>query len=146
MPEHSASLPGIPHHGLCWVRLTLLSRGSGAPGLSRGEPPCRTTGSSKSLKANRPDLYRHLKANGQLEQHLDEVAQSAQTLRQQVRQQLEENRPYNPVEWRSREAWSGTLNRMAEELVLHDRVLVPDEETEKATRDGTWTSSVSAKA
>ncbi len=42
----------------------------------------------QSLKANRPDLYRHLKASGQLEQHLDEVAQSAQTLRQRVRYPL----------------------------------------------------------
>ena len=41
------------------------------------------------------------------------------------------------MEWKnSREAWEGWLHRTAEELVLHDLVLVPDEDTLKAMRDG----------
>ena len=42
-------------------------------------------------------------------------------------QQLAEQNPYNPVEWKKgREAWEGWLGRTARELVLDDRVLVPE--------------------
>lgn len=90
-----------------------------------------------SLKANKPDLYRDLSRSGELEAHLDEVAESANSLYTTIVRQLAEKNPYNPVEWEnSRAAWEGWLERTAQELVLSDRVLVPDAETEAAMRDG----------
>lgn len=85
----------------------------------------------ESLAENRPSLYRDLKQSGELKEYLDGVQQDAQNMHQRVRQQLAKDHPYNPVEWKKgREAWEGWLDRTVQELVLHDRVLVPDEESQ----------------
>ena len=91
----------------------------------------------EQLRQNRPDLYRDLKRRGALEDHLKSVQRDAQSLYERVLADLKGQHPYNPVDWKnSREAWEGALERSAQEFVLHDRVLVPDEETEKAMRHG----------
>ncbi len=91
----------------------------------------------ESLKQNRPERYQELRQSGELEAYLSQVHESAQSQHQRVLQQLRENHPYNPVEWRgSPEAWEGWLERTASELVLNDRVYVLDEETERAMPDG----------
>lgn len=91
------------------------------------------------IAQNRPDLHRDLKRSGELEAHLDEIAQSARDMHALIVKQLAERHPYDPVKRKSRSAWEGALERTAQELVLHDRVLVPDEETERAMRDGAYT-------
>ena len=91
----------------------------------------------ESLAENRPEYYRQLKRSGQLQSHLNVVKRQAKELHQNVRNALAKKHPYNPVEWKnSRSAWEGWLDRSAEEVVLHDLVLVPDLETERAMRDG----------
>lgn len=93
-----------------------------------------------SLKANRPDLYRGLRRGGELREYLDDIQANANELHQTVLKQLAERNPYNPSEWgNSREAWEGWIERTADELVLHDRILVPDAETERAEREGGYT-------
>lgn len=91
----------------------------------------------ESLQQNRPEDYRRLQVSGRLESHLDEAGREADELHQRLLAQLAAKNPYNPTEWKKgREAYEGWLERTARELVLHDLVLVPDEETERAMRDG----------
>lgn len=91
----------------------------------------------QSLRENRPDLYRKLKQSGELQRHLDEVAKSAEEMYQLLVQQVKERNPYKPEEWDgSRGAWEAWAERVALELVLDDRVLVKDRQTERAMRDG----------
>jgi len=91
----------------------------------------------ESLRENRPDLYRSLKRSGQLQAHLDQVAKSAEEMYQRLVQQVKERSPYKPEEWEgSQKAWEAWAERVALELVLDDRVLVKDRQTERAMRDG----------
>ncbi len=91
----------------------------------------------ESLAQNRPESYRELKRKGELQSYLNVLQQQAKELHQTVRQSLAQKKPYNPVEWKnSRSAWEGWLDRTAQEVVLHDLVLVPDLETEQAMQDG----------
>lgn len=90
-----------------------------------------------SLRESRPDQYEELVKMGELKAYLDDVQQDANQLHRQVVKDLRERHLYNPAEWgSSREAWEGWLERTAQEIVLNDRVLVMDEETEKAMQDG----------
>ena len=90
----------------------------------------------EQVRQNRPDLYCDLKRSGDLQAHLDEIAESARQMQATIVRQMAERHPYDPAEWKgSREAWVGWIERTAEELVLHDIVLMPDAETEKAMRD-----------
>ena len=90
-----------------------------------------------SLKTNRPAVYEELRRSGELPQYLDGVRDDANRLYQRLLKQLAEKNPYHPADWKnSREAWEGALERSAQEFVLHDRILVPDPETERAMRDG----------
>lgn len=90
-----------------------------------------------SLRQNRPEMYAELKKKGQLRAHLNTVQQQANELHDRLRKDLAAKQPYNPVDWKnSREAWEGWLDRTAQEIVLHDRVLVKDAETQAAMRDG----------
>ena len=78
------------------------------------------------FRASRPKEFRALQRSGRLRAYLEEVDQSANRMRETLLKQLRVKRPYNPVEWEnSREAWEGSLERIADELVLEDRVYVP---------------------
>jgi hypothetical protein len=91
----------------------------------------------ESLRENQPRLYRELKRSGELKAHLDEIVRSAREMHALIVKQIAERHPYNPAEWKKgRRAWEAWLERTANELVLHDRVLVPDAETEMTMRDG----------
>ena len=91
----------------------------------------------ESLQENRPEYYRELKQRGELQSHLKVVERQANELHDQVVKNLKQKQPYNPVEWKNRrEAWEGWLDRTADEVVLNDLVLVPDQETLAAMRDG----------
>jgi hypothetical protein len=49
---------------------------------------------------------------------------------------LQEANPFRPEQWKGgREAWLAALKRSTRELVMHDLVLAPDDETDKALRD-----------
>ncbi len=81
----------------------------------------------ESLQENRPDLLQELRRKGKLRQHLKDVQRDAQRMRDQVRKDLVAKQPYKPAKWNnSREAWEGALDRIVEELVLNDLVLVSD--------------------
>ena len=85
----------------------------------------------EQLRQSRPDMYRELQQEGELAKYLRDVDQSAEQMRATLLRQLKEKQPYNPVEWKnSREAWEGSLERIADELVLEDRVLVPEPDRE----------------
>ena len=91
----------------------------------------------EQLQQSRPEMYRELQRSGELGRYLRDVEQSANRMKALLLKQLAESQPYNPVEWNnSREAWEGWLERTAEELVLNDRVLVPDAETQAAMQNG----------
>ena len=88
------------------------------------------------LQLSKPETYRDFQQAGELEEHLHAIDQQAEKMKALVMRQLEKSQPYNPKEWGSREAWMGGLDRIAEELVLNDLVLVPDQETQDAMQDG----------
>ncbi len=91
----------------------------------------------EQLQQSRPEMYRELQKSGELGRYLRNVDQSADRMKALLLKQLAEKQPYNPVEWNnSREAWEGSLERIADELVLEDRVLVPDAETQAAMQNG----------
>lgn len=92
----------------------------------------------ESLAENRPEDYRALKASGELKALLDSVAQTARDSHRQIVKNLAERHPYNPVEWapQGRGAWEGWLERTAEELVLHDLILVQSPEDARADLEG----------
>lgn len=91
----------------------------------------------QQLRENRPAMYADLKRSGELPGYLDDIAQEAREMYTLVLKQLAEKSPYAPTDWdNDRAAWEGWLERTARELVLHDLVMVPDEETERAMRDG----------
>ena len=91
----------------------------------------------QQLQQSRPDMYRALQQEGELGKYLRNVDQSAEEMRELLLKQLAAKQPYNPVEWNnSREAWEASLDRTAEEIVLQERVLVPDAETQAAMQNG----------
>jgi len=91
----------------------------------------------EQLRQNRPGMYRDLRRHGELKEYLDGIAQEACEMHARVVRQLAERHPYDPTAWhRGQEAWEAWLNRTARDLVLHDLILVPDQDTERAMRDG----------
>ncbi len=91
----------------------------------------------KQLQQSRPEMYRELQKSGELGRYLRNVDQSADRMKELLLKQLAEKQPYNPVKWENnRELWEASLERIADELVLEDRVLVPDAETQAAMRNG----------
>jgi hypothetical protein len=91
----------------------------------------------ESLRLNRPKLYEELRRRGELEQHVQRLAEDAQAMYDRVLKDLQEANPFRPEQWKgNREAWLAALKRSARELVNHDLVLVPNEEDERDLREG----------
>lgn len=90
----------------------------------------------ESLKQNRPDVYRELERSGQRFSYFKSAAKDAEDLHARIVEQLAEAHPFSAEEFGSEERWRGWLEQVTRELVLNDRILVPDEETERASRDG----------
>lgn len=86
----------------------------------------------QSLRANQPKVYQQLERAGQLSGYLDGVAEAAKRMHLSLVEQLKKSQPFNPVSWPDQPTWEKYLNQVAKEIVLHDRVLVPDPSTEKA--------------
>ena len=95
----------------------------------------------KHLKEHLPKVRRELKQSGQLQSYLLNVQNDTLSALESVRNQLREQRPPPPknsdhLELVQYESW---LKRTSEELVLPEFVLLPDEETAKAMREGGYT-------
>lgn len=95
----------------------------------------------ESLQQNQPQAYAQLEKSGQLNEYLNGVAASAKRLHQQVVDELRLKQPYNPVEYQDRANWERHLQQVAQEIVLQDRILVPDPETEQARSQGGYLDS-----
>ncbi len=92
----------------------------------------------EQLQRGDPKLFRDLQRSGQLAKHLQDLDQSADQMKATLMRQLKENQPYNPVDWKnSQELWEASLERVADELVLEDRVYVPSPDPEEATTEQT---------
>ena len=108
---------------------------------ARQRPPAKPLGRygqlhGEQLQLSQPATYRDFQQSGELAEHLHAIDQQANQMKERLLQQLEKSQPYHPKEWRSRETWLGGLDRIAEDLVLNDLVLVPDQETQEAMWDG----------
>ena len=95
----------------------------------------------RHLEEHLPKVYRELKKSGQLERYLLNVQQSTLSALESVRNQLKKQRPPPPpnsdhLELLQYESW---LKRTSEEIVLPEFILLPDEETAKAMREGGYT-------
>lgn len=88
------------------------------------------------LQQSQPEVFRDLQRSGQLAKYLQDLDRSADQMKARLLKDLEEKQPYNPVEWKNdREMWKASLERIAEELVLEDRVLVPSPDPEEQTTE-----------
>ncbi len=88
-----------------------------------------------------PEVRRELKQSGQLMNYLMNVQGDTLSALENVRGQLRKRRPppkkgSDPLQLVQYESW---LKRTSEELVLQEFVLLPDEETAKAMREGGYT-------
>lgn len=90
----------------------------------------------ESLKESRPDVLKELERHGERFQYFSTTARDAKDLHERLVEQLAANHPYTEADYGSPDRWQMWLNQVARELVLNDRILIPDEETERAQRDG----------
>lgn len=90
----------------------------------------------ESLKQNRPDVIRELERNGESFRHFREAARSTEELHDQIAFQLSQNHPFSKTEFETIDQWKSWLNQVASELVIRERILVPDQETEEARLHG----------
>ncbi len=95
----------------------------------------------RHLEEHLPQVRRELKKAGQLQSYLLNVQNDTLSALESVRNQLREQRPppkkgSDPLQLVQYESW---LKRTSEELVLQEFVLLPDEETAKAMREGGYT-------
>ena len=84
----------------------------------------------ESLQENRPDLLRELEKAGELEKHLAHIDQQAREMKALILKQMLDADPGQST------AHNAMTERMAEEVVLHDLVLVRSKEDEEGDRDG----------
>ncbi len=95
----------------------------------------------RHLEEHLPQVHRELKKSGQLQSYLLNVQGDTLSALEAVRNQLKKQRPPPPknsdhLQLVQYESW---LKRTSEELVLQEFVLLPDEETAKAMREGGYT-------
>jgi len=87
------------------------------------------------LRRHCPKLYRGLQAKGELEAYLSDLGREAEEMEIELeRQYLERNPP--PEDYPKRVNHLMHAHRIAEEITLHELILIPDEETERAIRRG----------
>lgn len=87
------------------------------------------------MRKHQPDMYRKLKSEGGLESYAHQLGTEA-AMQQEVieAQYLEKNpAPPNGSERNQHLAWAALS---AQELVLQEMILLPDEETARAIRQG----------
>ncbi len=90
----------------------------------------------EQLQRSQPEVYRDLQRKGKLAKYLQDLDRSADQMKARLLKQLKEKQPYNPVKWENnRELWEASLGRIADELVLEDRVLVPSPDPEEQTTE-----------
>lgn len=80
----------------------------------------------RSLQENRPRFFRTLVRTGELERYLEGIDQEASEMYAQLVVRLSRDPARTPDQ----------VQRQAEELVLHEFILVMDEETLEAERHG----------
>ncbi len=95
----------------------------------------------KHLKEHQPKVYRELKQSGQLLSYLLDVEERTDEAVDQVRASLKKSKPLPKETTIFLEilAYQNWLQRTSEELVLQEYILLPDEETAKAMREGGYT-------
>jgi len=89
----------------------------------------------EQLQRSQPEVYRELQREGKLAKYLQDLDRSAEEMKARLLKQLAEKQPYNQAKWESRELWEASLERIADELVLEDRVLVPSPDPEEQTTE-----------
>lgn len=90
----------------------------------------------ESLKQSRSDVYRELERGGQRFAYFKSAAKDAEALHTTIVEQMAKAHPFSAAEFGTEERWRRWLEQVTRELVLNDRILVPDEEYERAQRDG----------
>ena len=86
-------------------------------------------------------MYRELKQSGQLLSYLLDVEERTDEAVDQVRASLKKSKPLPKETTNFLEvlAYQNWLQRTSEELVLQEFILLPDEETANAIREGGYT-------
>jgi Transposon-encoded protein TnpV len=87
------------------------------------------------LREHRPTFFKELEASEKLESYLEELGHEAESLEMTIYGQYLERNPA-PIDFFERVAHIAHAQRIAEETVLSQMILVPDEETERAILRG----------
>ena len=82
-----------------------------------------------------PEQYQRLKASGELRQYLKDVDEAANRSLDRLLQEMLQHSP-PPKSLLAKAGHVERLRRSAEEIVLHDLILVPDSETLAARQTG----------
>lgn len=90
----------------------------------------------ESLKQSRPDVIKELERKASSFRYFRDAANDCNEMHTHIVARLKRNHPFSEKEFGTIERWTQWLHQVARELVLEDRVLVPDEETEEARRTG----------
>lgn len=90
----------------------------------------------ESLKQSRPDVIRELERKGSSFRYFRDAAHDCDEMHTTIVVRLKETHPFSEKEFGTIERWMLWLHQVARELVMEDRVVVPDQETEEARRNG----------
>ncbi len=95
----------------------------------------------RHLEEHLPQVRRELKKSGQLQSYLLDVEERTDEALDQVRGILKKSKPLPKETTNFLEviAYQNWLQRTSEELVLQEFILLPDEETAKAMKEGGYT-------
>ena len=89
----------------------------------------------QQLREHQPEQYAALQASGELPAYLARVDQQAQGSLERLLTEMLANDP-PPKSFLAKAGHIESLRRSAEEIVLHDLILVPDPETLQARQTG----------
>ena len=87
------------------------------------------------MRKYQPQMYRKLEEEGRLEQYAQEFGSEAATRQQTIESQYLQKNPA-PQDRLERAQHLGWAALSAQEIVLQETILLPDEETARATRQG----------